>query len=71
MACTPFYVLISISFFIFQLHFADSSCKNQGEQFQATQKSRTGYVSYNVFQQKSNVFVANCSDLKTRKKGKK
>ena len=70
MAYTPFYVLISISFFIFQLYFADSSCKNQGEQFQATQKSRSGYVSYNVFQQKSNVFVANCSDLKTWKKVK-
>ena len=70
MACTPFYALVSISFFIFQLYFADSSCKNQGEQFQATQKSRSGYVSYNVFQQKSNVFVANqCSDLKTWKKG--
>lgn len=57
-------------FFIFQLYFADSSCKNQGEQFQATQKSQTGYVSYNVFQQKSNVFVTNCSDLKTWKKVK-
>ena len=57
-------------FFIFQLYFTDSSCKNQGEQFQATQKSRSGYVSYNVFQQKSNVFVANCSDLKTWKKVK-
>ena len=70
MACTPFYFLVSIYFFIFQLYFADSSCKNQGEQFQATQKSRSGYVSYNVFQQKSNVFVANCSDLKTWKKVK-
>ena len=68
--CHGMYSLVSISFFIFQLYFADSSCKNQGEQFQATQKSRSGYVSYNVFQQKSNVFVANCSDLKTWKKVK-